>query len=179
MSSAPDFEERRQREELAKNIDDSIEANAKLLKSLNGAGFLAISTIAGLFHINAAKMAGTVGASGLVFIAGSIAAGLVSVMRLSGLRNLWKALEIESTQRRLEEKSKHAGPADREKLMAEVSNLDFDRLNRFDSFASTNSTRLVLLASSSILFIVGAALLWFMFFNSDPASMACAPAPAR
>jgi hypothetical protein len=86
MSSAQDFDERRQREELAKNIDESIEANAKLLMSLNGAGFLAISTIAGLFHINAAAMAWPVELSGGLFIAGSVVAGLVSVRRLSGLR---------------------------------------------------------------------------------------------
>jgi hypothetical protein len=79
MSSAQDFEERRQREELAKNIDESIEANAKLLMSLNGAGFLAISTIVGLFHINAAAMAWAVEACGGLFIAGSIVAGLTTI----------------------------------------------------------------------------------------------------
>jgi hypothetical protein len=179
MSSVQDFELRREREELAKNIDESIEANAKLLMSINGAGFLAISTIAGLFHINAVAMARPAEWSGGFFIAGSIAAGLVSVRRLWGLRNLWTALEIEAAQKKLEEKSKHAGPETLEKITAKINDLDFERLNRFDSLGRTNFHRFGLLALSSILFVLGAALLWFMFFNSDPASIACAPAPAR
>jgi hypothetical protein len=179
MSSAQDFDERLQREELAKNIDESIEANAKLLMSLNGAGFLAISTIAGLFHIDAAKMAAPVAASGVLFIAGAIAAGFVSVRRLWGLRNLWAALEIEAAQKRLEEKSKYAGPTASEQITRKLGALDLQRLNRFDSFARTNFHRFIFLSLSGVLFVLGAALLWVMFFNSDPASMACAPAPAR
>jgi hypothetical protein len=179
MSSADDFEERRQREDLAKNIDGSIEANAKLLMSLNGAGFLAISTIAGLFHINAVAMARPVEWSGGLFIAGSIAAGLVSVRRLLGLRNLWTALEIETAQRSLEEKGRHLGPAANENIAARIGGLDLRRISRFDSFARTNSHRFALLSLSAILFVLGAALLWVMFFNSDLASTACAPAPAR
>jgi hypothetical protein len=162
-----------------KNIDESIEANAKLLMSLNGAGFLAISTIAGLFHINAAAMAWPAEWSGGLFIAGSIAAGLVSVRRLLGLRNLWAALEIETTQRKLEEKSRHAGPAASEKITAKIGDLDFERLNRFDSFTRTNFHRIAWLYSSGVLFLLGAAFLWVMFFTSDPASMACQPTPAR
>jgi hypothetical protein len=176
MSSAQDFEERRQREELAKNIDESIEANAKLLMSLNGAGFLAISTIVGLFHINAAAMAWAVEACGGLFIAGSIVAGLTTIRRLSGLRNLWTGLQIETDQKRLEEKSRGADAAAREKIMAEISDLDLLRMAAFDSYGRTNSHRFALLWSSGLFFVFATVLLWVMFFNGDPASMACAPA---
>jgi hypothetical protein len=139
-----------QLEDIGRRIQESIDAIARLLISLNGAGFLAVPTISGILHIDtrANRLSFLLLLFGLFFFAlGSILAGSVFVRMLLGLISERRRLEIEIEQRRLEPEGSYK--EDR------LKELDLVRLGLGAKVEATNVMQLALLGASALTFVLG------------------------
>jgi hypothetical protein len=140
-------------EDNERRIQESIDAIAKLLMSLNGAGFLSVPTVAGLLHIDTRANPWFLLLGLGSFAIGSISAGSVFVSMLSGLITQRKAMNTAIRRRKLEA----GGSSNQEQL----KKLDNELLGQLAKVEGTTARRLAWLALSAIVFLFGVVVLGF------------------
>jgi hypothetical protein len=166
-------DEQRQGEDSANRVLDSIETIAKLLMSLNGAGFFAIPTIAGLFHINAAAVKPLFW-FGLFFLVGAGFAGSVFVNKLFALMTMLRLHSTEYSLNKLRDDAKRAGSYDHKR---EKRNVLEDNLLALKARTEKTLGRALFLMGVSLLFFLLGAIpgFWIVFKATDPSSVVSQP----
>jgi predicted RND superfamily exporter protein len=148
-------------------LSDSIETIAKLLMSLNGAGFFAIPTIAGLFHINAAAVKPLFW-FGLLFLVGAGSAGLVFVNKLFVLKAMLRLHLTEHRLNKVRDDATRAASDDHKRK--ERNDLEDNLVALKARIEKTFWRALLLIVVSFLCFLLGAIFgLWIV--AADPGSL--------
>jgi hypothetical protein len=154
----------RQVEDIENRALDLTETIAKLLMSLNGAGFFAIPTIAGLFHINAATVKPLFW-FGLSFLVGAGFAGLVFVNKLFALMAMLRLHWTEHRLNKVRDDATRAGSDDHKRK--ERNDLEDNLVALKARAEKTFWIALLLLVVSFLCFLFGAVFgLWIV--AADP-----------
>jgi hypothetical protein len=143
----------RQGEDIANRVLDSTETIAKLLMSLNGAGFFAIPTIAGLFHINAATVKPLFW-FGLSFLVGAGFAGSVFVNKLFALMTMLRSHLTKHRLNKVRDDARRAGSDDHKR--EERYDLEDNLVALNARVAKTFEKACILMVVSILCFLFGA-----------------------